>query len=102
MKKVSQENWNSFVATFKQTNYSDRNIYGALNTHHRENTPREEATLMAFLPFEGLTCNCISRVLTRHNNKTVGLLSRKVTSFLQSRDMDCIDLGSYRDSAPSQ
>jgi len=35
---------------------------------------------VAFLPYVGLISNCISRLLTRHNMKTIGLLPRKVTN----------------------
>jgi hypothetical protein len=38
---------------------------------------------VAFFPFVGLTFNFISRVLSRHNIKTLSLPLRKVTRFLQ-------------------
>jgi hypothetical protein len=44
---------------------------------------REDLTSMAFLPFVVLTPNHISRVKMRYNIKNVGLLPRRVTSFLQ-------------------
>jgi hypothetical protein len=43
----------------------------------REDTPREDPTSLV-----GPTFNCISRVLSKHNIRIVGLLHRKVTNFL--------------------
>jgi hypothetical protein len=40
-------------------------------------------TSVAFLPFVGPTFNHISRVLSRHNIRTVDLMPRRVTNFLQ-------------------
>jgi hypothetical protein len=66
----------------QENNQSDRQFHHALYPPCREDTPKEELTSVAFLPFVGPTFNCISRMLTRHNIKTVGVLPRKVTSFL--------------------
>jgi predicted GIY-YIG superfamily endonuclease len=44
--------------------------------------PREDHILVAFLPFVDITFNSISRVLSKHNIKTVGLPPRKLCSFL--------------------
>jgi hypothetical protein len=67
---------------FKQNSYSDRKICQALIPPLREDTPRDELTLVAFFPFFGPTFNHNSRVLLRHNIRTTGLPPRKVTSFL--------------------
>jgi len=59
--------------------------------------------LVAFLLFIGSTCNCISRVISRHSIRTVGLLPRKVTSFLWSikHDLGIKAQGIYRGSTRS-
>jgi hypothetical protein len=55
-----------------------------LNPPCREDISTEELTSVVFLTSVGPIFNSISRVLTGHNIKTVGLLPRKVpTSFLQ-------------------
>jgi hypothetical protein len=68
---------------FKQNGCNDRQIHYVLYPPSREYTSREEPTLVAFLHFMAPIFNCISRVLMRHNVKTVGLSSRKVICFLQ-------------------
>jgi hypothetical protein len=52
---------------------------------------------MAFLPFVGPTFNCISRVLSKCNIGSVGLMPRKVTSFLcpAKGDLGLKTLGTY-------
>jgi len=54
-----------------------------VNSPGREDTHKKDLTSVAFFPFVGPTSNCISRILTRHSIKTVGLMSRNVASFLQ-------------------
>jgi len=78
--RVSQEIWHSSI-TFRETSYNNKWILHALNQPEREDTPREVATLVTFIPFVGPTCIRISRVLSRRNIKTVGI-PPKVTNFL--------------------
>jgi len=87
-------------SVFKQHGYSDRQIHCSLNPPCREDTPKEEPTLVAFLPSVGPTFNHIRRVLTRHKLKTVGPLPRKVTSILQTvkDDLDLKMAGIYSTS----
>jgi hypothetical protein len=44
---------------------------------------REDPASEAFLPSVGTSFNCISRMLSKHNIKTVGLLPRKLSSLLR-------------------
>jgi len=67
---------------FKQNGYIDKQLHCAVHPPCREDTPREEPMLVACSPFVASIFNCISRVLTRHNIKSKGFLSRKITSFL--------------------
>jgi hypothetical protein len=69
--------------TFKRNGYGDQQIRWALDPPKRVTTTPEKPTLVAFLPFVYTTFNHISRVLSRHNIKSVGLPSRKIASFLQ-------------------
>jgi hypothetical protein len=69
--------------TFKESSYSDRVILHALNPPDMEDTPTKDPTSVAFLPFDVSTFNHISRVLTKHNIRTVGLPPKKVTRFLR-------------------
>jgi hypothetical protein len=67
---------------FKQNNYGDRQIHHAFYPPGREDTTREELTMVAFLFPVGLIFNCTSRVLMRYSIKTVGLPPMKLNSFL--------------------
>jgi hypothetical protein len=81
-RKVSQEDWNSFIVhSNKMATLIGISIH-VLNPPCREVTSTEQLTSVAFLPFVEPVFNHISRVLMRHNIKTVGLLPKKVTSFL--------------------
>jgi hypothetical protein len=69
--------------TFQNNGYSERQILWALNPPKRAPLQRrEDPTSVAFLPSVGTTFNVISRVLSKQNIKTVGLLPRKLSSFL--------------------
>jgi len=77
---------NSFPGEFallcsmlKLNGYNDWLLH-ALNPSDRDDTQRQDLTLVAILPFAGPTFSCISRVLSKQSIKTVGLLHRKVTS----------------------
>jgi hypothetical protein len=67
---------------FKQNGYNDRQIRRALN--HRPHLPLPDNKLhsVAFLPFVGTVFNRISRVLARHNIKSVSLPHMKLSSLL--------------------
>jgi hypothetical protein len=68
--------------TFRNNGYNHRQILHALNPPTRSPPPREEDhTLVAFLPFVDTTFNHTSRVLSKHNIKTVGLPPWKLSSF---------------------
>jgi hypothetical protein len=69
IRRVSQENW--IPLQYIQTEGYDRQILTALNSYERENTSRENPTLVAFLLLAGPTFNHINRVLTRHNIKSL-------------------------------
>ncbi|PNF22070.1 hypothetical protein B7P43_G09300 [Cryptotermes secundus] len=58
---------------FRRNGYNDRQIHRALNRHPNSNQPDDRRETVAFLPFVGTIFNRISRVLSRHNIKSVGL-----------------------------
>jgi hypothetical protein len=68
---------------FKENSYNDRNIHRALNRRPRLPQPDNEPHSVAFLPFVGIVFNRISRVLARHNIKSVGLPQMKLSSLLR-------------------
>jgi hypothetical protein len=66
-----------------KNDYSERHIFHALNPPTRALPLRkEDHTSVAFLSFNSITFNHISKVLSKNNIKTVGLLLRKLSSFL--------------------
>jgi hypothetical protein len=80
-RKVSQENWNSFlVCSIRTATVTGRSIM--LSIHPAGRIYLADLTLVTCLPFVGLIFNCINKVLIRHNIKTVGLLPN-IASFLQ-------------------
>jgi hypothetical protein len=69
--------------TFRDNGYSEWQILHALSPPKRAPPQRrEDPASVAFLPFVGTVFNRISRVLSKHNIKTVGLPPRKLSSFL--------------------
>jgi hypothetical protein len=70
-------------ATFRNKGYGEKPILRALNPPTRDPPPREDHTSVAFLPFVDITCNRISRVLSKHNIKTVSLPPWKLSNFLR-------------------
>jgi hypothetical protein len=68
---------------FKENGYNDRQIHRALNCRPHLPQPDNEPHSVAFLPFVGTLPNRISRVLTRHNIKSVGLPHMKLSSLLR-------------------
>jgi hypothetical protein len=64
---------------FKENEYNDRQIHRALNRRPHLPQPDNEPHSVAFLPFLGTVFNRISRVLARHNIKSVGLLHMKLS-----------------------
>jgi hypothetical protein len=70
-------------ATFRDNGYGEKQILHALNPPTRDPPPREDHTSVAFLPFVDTTLNRISRVLSKHNIKTVGLPPRKLSRFIR-------------------
>jgi hypothetical protein len=57
--------------------------YKALNRRPRLPQPGNKSHLVAFLPFVGTLFNRISRVLARHNIKSVGLPHMKLSSLFR-------------------
>jgi hypothetical protein len=69
--------------TFRQNGCSDWQIQCALNPPARVTQPLEKPVSITFLPFMSTTFNCISRLLSRHNIKSVDLPPKKIPSFLR-------------------
>jgi hypothetical protein len=83
---------------FRENGYSDRRIHRALNRRPLLPQPDNKAHSVAFLPFVGTVFNRISRVLARHNIKSVGLPHMKLSN-LQCPVKDHVGLrtpGVYR------
>jgi hypothetical protein len=64
--------------TFRQNGYSPTDPTGSQPTGESRIDPGE-----AFLPYVGTTFNRISRLLSRHNIKSVGLPPKKIPGFLR-------------------
>jgi len=88
----------AIICTDRQAGgYSDKQICCALNQPCREIHLESIQNQVAFLPFLGPTFSHLSRVLLRHNIKTVVFLPREVGSFLQpvKDDLGLKTLGVY-------
>jgi hypothetical protein len=68
---------------FRQNGYSNRQINRVINRHPNISKTDDNPDSVAFLPYVGTIFNRISRVLSRHNIKSVGLPPRKIYSFLR-------------------
>jgi hypothetical protein len=68
---------------FKQNGYNDRQIHRDLNRRPHLPQPDNEPHSVAFLPFVETVFNRISRVLARHNIKSVCLPHMKLSSLLR-------------------
>jgi hypothetical protein len=68
--------------TFRKDGYGEKQILHGLNPPTRAPPPHEDHTSVAFLPFVEITFNSISRVLSKHNIKTMGLPPRKLSTFI--------------------
>jgi hypothetical protein len=69
---------------FRQKSYTDQQIRRALNPLPRVAQPDKNPDSFAFLPYVVSIFNCISRVLSQHNIKSVSLPLRKISRFLWS------------------
>jgi hypothetical protein len=69
--------------TFRQNGYSDQQIRRALNKPARVASTPDKPDSIAFLPYVGTTFNLISRLLSRHNIKSVGLPPKRIPGFLR-------------------
>jgi hypothetical protein len=69
--------------TFKENGYSRQQIQHALNPQVRTSKPKDKPTSVALLPYVQTTYGRLSRMLAKHNIKSVGLPSRKISSFLR-------------------
>jgi hypothetical protein len=69
--------------TFKRNGYGERQIGRALDPPKRAVTTPEKPTSVALFPFVSTNLNRISRVLSRHNIKSVGLPPMKISNFLR-------------------
>jgi hypothetical protein len=67
---------------FRQNGYNHQQIHRVLNRHPNINQPDDNPDSVAFLPYVGPIFNQISRVLSQHNIRSVGLPPKKVSSFL--------------------
>jgi hypothetical protein len=68
---------------FRENCYSDRQIHRALSRRQLLPQTENKSHSVAFLPFVGTVFNRISRVLARHNTKSVGLPFMKLSSHLR-------------------
>jgi hypothetical protein len=68
--------------TFRQNCYNDRQISRVLNQRPHINQPNDNWDTVAFLPYVGTIFNRISRMLSRHDIKSVGLPPKKIYNFL--------------------
>jgi hypothetical protein len=68
---------------FRQNSYNDRQIHRVLIRRPNISQPEDNPDSVAFLPYVGGIFNRISRVLSRHNFKSVGMAPKKVSSFLR-------------------
>jgi hypothetical protein len=69
--------------TFRQNGYSNQQIRRALNPPVRVVLTPDKPALVAFMSYISTTFNRISRLLSRHNIKSVGLPPKKIPSFLR-------------------
>ncbi|PNF14479.1 hypothetical protein B7P43_G18379 [Cryptotermes secundus] len=67
---------------FRKNRY--RQIHRVLNHRLNIRYPEDKQDSVAFLPYVGSIFNRISRMLSRHNIKSVGLPPKKLSSFLRS------------------
>jgi hypothetical protein len=67
---------------FKQNGYNNRQIHRARQPPSIFRSTGQDQPV-AFLPFVGTIFNRISRMLARHNKKSVGLLHMKLSSLLR-------------------
>jgi hypothetical protein len=67
---------------FRQNGYKDRQIHRVLNCRPKISQPEDKPESVAFLPYVEIMFNRITRVLSRHNIKSVGLPPKKVSGFL--------------------
>ncbi|PNF38064.1 hypothetical protein B7P43_G00358, partial [Cryptotermes secundus] len=68
---------------FRQNGYNNRQIHRVLNRRPNISRPEDKPGSVAFLPYVGTIFNRISRVLSRHNIKAVGLPPNKLSSLLR-------------------
>jgi hypothetical protein len=68
---------------FKENGYNDRQFHRALNHRPLLPQPDNKPHSVAFLRFVGTVFNRISRVLARHNIKSVGLPHMRLSSLLR-------------------
>jgi hypothetical protein len=68
---------------FEENGYNDRQIYRSLNRRPHLPQPDNKFHSVAFLPFVGTVFNRISRVLARHNVRSVGLPRMELSSLLR-------------------
>lgn len=69
---------------FRQNGYSDRQNHRVLNPLVKVALLSEKPESVMLLPYVETFFTCINRVLSQHNIKSVGLLLRKLSGFLQS------------------
>jgi hypothetical protein len=67
----------------RQNGYNDWQIQRVLNRRPNTSRPDDNPDSVSFLPYIGTLFNRISRVLSRHNIKSVRLLPKKISGFLR-------------------
>ncbi|XP_023702101.1 uncharacterized protein LOC111861620 [Cryptotermes secundus] len=68
---------------FRRNSYNNRQIRRVLNHRPNISQPDDKLDSVTFLPYAGTIFNQISRVLSWHNIKSVGLPPKKLSSFVQ-------------------
>jgi len=85
---VSQRNWISYVVySNRMATVTDTSVVLSIHLAGRTHLEKNQHQWPPYPLWDPSSFNCISRVLTRHNIKTVGLPPRKVASFLHEDDL---------------
>jgi hypothetical protein len=66
---------------FRLNGYNDRQIYRGINRRQNDNQPDDNPESAAFLPYVRTIFNRISRLLSRHNIKSVRPPPKKISGF---------------------
>jgi hypothetical protein len=88
---------------FRRNGYNEWQIHRVLNRHLNISQPDDNPDSVSFLPHIGTIFSRISRVLSRHNIKSVCLPPKKISGFLRpvKDNLGLRTLGVYRISCVS-